>query len=225
MPHDNAGAWRWQAREFARAGTEGLIWLAANLSNSNIQRMKWILACAAVCLLGAAPLEASTIMVVPVFEPLSLRGTDGDDALADIGEALQATVIARPMALTGAFPEDLITAIRTSHQIPTNNPNYQVKEANLLVLCDVGISAEMKDEGLMVSLDVSKMIVPEDVDLTQKQVLKLAIIAVRKTLEGHHGPQIGALNVGITIEGTDEAKAPLKELDSKFTMEGADLSR
>ena len=41
-------------------------------------------------------------MVVPVFEPLSLHGTDGDEAISDTGEALQACVMSRPKALTGA---------------------------------------------------------------------------------------------------------------------------
>ena len=59
--------------------------------------------------------RASTIMVVPVFEPLSLHGTDGDEAVSDIGEALQACVMARPMAMTGAFPEVLVDAIRSPH--------------------------------------------------------------------------------------------------------------
>jgi len=89
---------------------------------------------------------ATTIMVVPVFEPLSLHGTDGDEVISDVGEALQASVMARPMALTGAFPEVLVDSIKTSHQIPTNNPNYKVTEANLLVLCKVGIHGRMSHE-------------------------------------------------------------------------------
>ena len=31
-------------------------------------------------------LTATTIMVVPVYEPLSLHGTDGDEAISDTGE-------------------------------------------------------------------------------------------------------------------------------------------
>ena len=47
---------------------------------------------------------ASTIMVVPIFEPLSLHGTDGDGAISEIGEALQASVMPRPMAEMLASP-------------------------------------------------------------------------------------------------------------------------
>lgn len=160
---------------------------------------------------------ASTITVVPIYEPISLHGTDGDDALS-IGEALQASVMSRPMALTGAFPEDLIAAIRSPHQIPTNNPNYKVQEVNLLVLCNVGISADMIDGTLIVRLDVSQFTIPADVDLTSRQILKLAIIAVRKTLDEFQQIQNKAVTVSISIDGTDDAKASLRDLDSKFVV-------
>jgi hypothetical protein len=161
---------------------------------------------------------ASTIMVVPVFEPISLQGTDGDEAISDVGEALQASVMSRPMALTGAFPEDLIGAIRSPHRIPTNNPNYKVEEANLLVLCNIGISADISEEGLAVQLDVAQLAIPPEVDLTTRQILKLAIIAVRKTLDSHQAQQSKPLNVTLTIVGTDEPKASLRELDTKFVI-------
>ena len=86
-----------------------------------------------------SPLAATTISVVPVFEPVSLHETDVDEVITDTGEALQATVISRPMALTGAFPETLIESIRTPLKLPSNNPNYTVEEANLLVLCNIGL--------------------------------------------------------------------------------------
>ena len=167
----------------------------------------------------AGSATATTIMVVPVFEPLSLHGTDGDEAISDIGDALQASVISRPMALTGAFPEVLVDAIRSPHLIPTNNPNYKVQEANLLVLCNTGIRAEMGDEGtLTVRFDVSQLAIPIDVDLTTRQILKLAIIALRKTLEEYQRPQPTLLPVTLLIEGTDEAKASLRDLGAKFVI-------
>jgi len=166
---------------------------------------------------------SSTIMVVPVFEPLSLRGTDGDAAVTDVDEALQACVMARPMALSGAMPEDLVTAIRSPHLIPTNNPNYKIQEANLLVLCNILLQSEVSEAGLLVKIDVAQLTIPPDVDLTTRQILKLAIIAVRKTLEEYQRPQPKPLSVILTIEGTDEAKATLRELNSNFTIgeEGA----
>jgi len=163
---------------------------------------------------------ATTITMVPIYEPLSLHGTDGDEVISDTGEALQATVMARPMALTGAFPETLVGSIGTPHKIPTNNPNYKVQEANLLVLCHIGLAAELSADGLHVRLDVSKLSIPAEVDLTSRQVLKLAIVAVRKTLEEYQKPQTGGLTVFIEIIGVDEGKASLTDLSAKILLPG-----
>lgn len=192
--------------------------LAIRAGVDNIRVMKSLLATFLVGgFLGTAAV-ASTIMVVPIFEPLSLHGTDGDEAISEIGEALQASVMPRPMALTGAFPEVLVDAIRSPHLIPTNNPNYKVQEANLLVLCDVGISGEMEDDTLKVRLNVSQLTIPAEVDLTSRQILKLAIIALRKTLDEYQRPQTDPLEVSVIIEGAEEAKASLRELDCKFMI-------
>lgn len=164
------------------------------------------------------PLAATTISVVPVFEPLSMHGTDVDADISDIGEALQATVESRPMALTGAMPEVLIEAIRTPHRFPSNNPNYKVEEVNLLVICNIGITAEAREEGLHVALNVAQLAVPEPVDLTGRQVLKLALVAIRKTLEEYQRPQSEPLKVQVVIEGTDEGSASLSDLGTAYTL-------
>lgn len=169
-------------------------------------------------LCGAA--GATTITMVPVFEPISLHGTDGDEVITDIGEALQACVMSRPMALTGAFPETLVEAIRSPHMPPTNNPNYKVKETNLLVICNIGIHAEMTTEGLAVKLDVSEMAIPPEIDLTARQILKLAIVALRKTLEDYQKPQTNPLAVTLIIEGAEDGKAGLRDLGSRFSVGG-----
>lgn len=173
----------------------------------------WLVAC-----LFAAAAHATTITMVPVFEPLGLHGTDGDEVIAETGEALQATVMPRPMALTGAFPEVLVESIRSPHKIPTNNPNYKVTEANLLVLCRIGLDATLSESGLRVRLDVSNLSIPQDVDLTSRQVLKLAIVAVRKTLEDYQKLQTSDLHVALEIEGADEGKTPLRDLSAKFVV-------
>jgi len=166
------------------------------------------------------PLSATTISVVPVFEPLSMHGTDVDEGITDTGEALQATVVSRPMALTGAFPEVLLESIRTPHKFPSNNPNYKVEEVNLLVLCNIGITAEMTEDGLKVRLNVAQLTVPEGVDLTARQVLKLAMVAIHKTLEEYQKPQAEPLKVSVAIEGVDDGTASLKELDANYTLGG-----
>ncbi len=172
-----------------------------------------------IALLLTTRIFASTISVVSIHEPVSLHGTDVDGMIADTGEALQATVVARPMALTGAFPEVLVESIRTPHKLPTNNPNYKVEEANLLVLCNVDIGAEVTDEGLLVKLDVSALSIPVDVDLTSRQLLKLSLVALRRTLEEYHRPQTEPLKVIVAITGTSENNASLLDLEVAFTLE------
>jgi hypothetical protein len=180
--------------------------------------MKTLLSASISALLAAACLNATTIMVVPIFEPLSLHGTDGDEAISDTGEALQACVMSRPMALTGASPEVLVESIRSPHLIPTNNPNYKVQEANLLVLANIGIRAEMTTAGLTVTMDVSQLSIPPEVDLTARQILRLGIVALRKTLEEYQRPQPVPLAVTLVIEGADESKAGLRDLGVGFVI-------
>ncbi len=163
-------------------------------------------------------LFATTISVVPVYEPLSLHGTDVDAVISDTGEALQATVLPRAMALTGAFPEVLIEAIRTPHKLPTNNPNYKVEEANVLVLCNVSIGAELTDEGLVVKLDVRDLDIPAEVDLTSRQLLKITLVALQRTLEEYNSAQTDPLNVSIVIDGTNENNATLKDLEATIAI-------
>ena len=161
---------------------------------------------------------ASTITVVPIYEPISLHGSDADGDLSEVGEALRATVMARPMALSGAFPETLVDSIRSSHKIPSNNENYTTVEANLLVLCNVSIEAELEDEQLLVRLDVAGIRIPEEVDLTSRQVLSLVIIAVRKTLEEYQRPQPFRQKVSVAVTGTDESTDSLRDLAVQFTV-------
>jgi hypothetical protein len=162
--------------------------------------------------------SATTITVVPVFEPLSLHDTDGDEAVSDTGDALQACVMARPMAMTGAFPEALVDAIRSPHRFPTNNENYKVPETNLLVLANIEISAIHQQAKLVVTLDVSKMTIPKVVDLTSRQIINLTIVAIRKTLEMYQVGQDQPLPVALNVKGTTELNASLKELNTEFLI-------
>ena len=185
-----------------------------------LRAVKTLFLTLAAAFLAVLPVSATTITVVPIFEPLSLHGTDGDDVISDTGEALQACVMSRPMALTGAFPEVLVDSIRSPHLFPSNNPNYKVQEANLLVLCNVGISAELDEERLTVRFDVAQLSIPADVDLTSRQILKLAFVALRKTLEEYQRPQTDSLEVSLVIEGAEGDKSGLRELGVVFTVEG-----
>lgn len=193
--------------------------LARNQALWQFDVMKLLIAAiAAGFLLTSEGARATTLTVVPIYEPLSLQDTDSDDAISDTGDALQACVMSRPMALSGAFPEVLVDAIRSPHQIPTNHPHYKVQEANLLVLCNIGISGSLATSGLTIRLDVAQLAIPPKVDLTSRQILKLTIAAVKKTLEEYQHPQTHPLAVSLIIDGTGEANSSLRNLDSHFVL-------
>ena len=86
------------------------------------------------------------------------------------------------------------------------------------MLCNIGISGETTSEGLTVRLDVAQLTIPPDVDLTSRQILKLAIVALRKTLEEYQRPQTQPLAVTLVIEGADESKAGLRDLAARFVI-------
>lgn len=164
---------------------------------------------------------ASTITVLPIHEPLSLHGTDNDEITTEVGEALQACVLPRPMALTGDFPETLVTSIRSPHTIPSNNPNYLVREANLLILTGITLDAKTTEQGLTIRINCLSLRIPPEVDLTARQVLRLSLVAIRKTLEEYQKIQTHPLRVHLLIEATGDAKDHLKALDTTFQIPGA----
>lgn len=175
----------------------------------------------AIILLLGFPALATNLSVVPVFEPVSLHGTDVNDEVSQSGETLQAAVISRPMVISGAMPESIVEAVRSPHAMPSNDPNYVVEEVNLLELCRIGVAAEMMDGLLEVRLNVSKAAIPSDVDLTIRQVLELGFKAVRSTLDVYQRPQLDPLKVRFKVEGTDEGTASLKNLEIEFELPGS----
>ena len=82
-------------------------------------------------------------------------------------------------------------AVAEPHKIASNSPAYDVADANLLNLCKVKLTAEMKLEKLIVRLDVTEISIPEEIDLTSRHVLRLSILAIRKTLKDYfrHGEE------------------------------------
>lgn len=166
-------------------------------------------------------LRATTISIVPIFEPISLHGTDSGGLISDVGETLQACVVSRPMALSGAFPEALADAIRSPHQLPSNHANYQIREVNLLVLCNVGINAELTQTALVTRINVTQLHIPPGIDLTSRQVIKLTTIALRKTLESYQEKQLTPLHVQLIIEGAEGDRADLADLNASFTIPGS----
>ena len=162
--------------------------------------------------------SATTLEVLRVFQPLSLHGTDVDHEFQ--GEVVQARIFSRPMVLSGAMPENLVSAIATAHRMPAIF-NYEVKECNLLALFQVEVFGEMDDSGeLRVVFNLAKIRVPEGVDLPIRMVLKLSIQALKKTLEDYQQPENQPLKVKLVIEGTTEKNSSLRDLGGRFVVAG-----
>jgi hypothetical protein len=164
----------------------------------------------------AAP--AITVEVVQLYQPVSLHGTDGvgDDEGGE--DAFQAAVFSRPAAISGAIPEDLVKAIAMPHKIISNSPAYDVEDANLLTLCKMVLTAEMKNDKLLVRLDLTAFTIPEDVDLTARQVVRLTIIAIRQTLTDYYRRLQASLEVSVGVIGTSEGNESLKDLAARFQI-------
>lgn len=161
-----------------------------------------------------------TIEVVRLYQPLSLHGTDGAGDDEQLDEVMQAAVMSRPMAVSGAIPEDLVGAVAEPYKIPSNSPAYTVPEANIIVICKLEVKSEIKDERLVVTFDLSNFMIPEDVDLTARQVMRLSITAVRRTLEHYYSQIEEDLEWRVVITGTNEGTASLKDLAARFKIGG-----
>jgi hypothetical protein len=163
---------------------------------------------------------AVTVEVVKLYQPLSFHNTDGAGDEAEGGEPIQAAVMARPYAITGAIPEDLVKAVAAPYQIASNATGYDVKDANLLNLCKVTMSVEMKGAKLLVRFNVSNLEIPEDLDLVARHVVRLSIAAIRRTLRDYFKgiEDEEAFQVSIAVTGTNEGNATLKDLAVRFKV-------
>ncbi len=170
-------------------------------------------------LLLCSPVLAVTLEVVELYQPLSLHRTDGVGETLGEEDPVQAGVFARPYAVTGAMPEDLVKAVAAPHRIATNSEGYEVEDANLLNLCGVALSSEMKVNRLLVRFDMGNFKLPEDLDLTARQVIQLSIIAVERTLRSYfRNFKDEVLSVSIGIIGTTDGNESLKELAKRFRL-------
>jgi hypothetical protein len=167
----------------------------------------------------AAWASATVIDVAIIHQPLSLHGTDVDGDIEDQGVSLQAAVHSRPMALTGAFPEALVEAVALPHQLPTNHPDYKIAEVNLVVLSGLRIEAAMHQErGLEVEINVANLLIPLEVDLTARQVIKLTNASIRKTLTAYQAWQKDPLKVTVRIVGTNDQTQSLQDLGCQYEV-------
>lgn len=180
--------------------------------------------CWVLLLFWLAPVIAQgiTIEVVKLYQPISLHRTDSGGVELD-GEPLQAAVLSRPVAVSGAIPEDLVKALALPHRLATNSPAYAESDANLISLCKIALKVELKGQRLLVRLDVSELAIPDGIDLTARQILRLTIMSMERTLKEYFGTIDEELySVSVGIIGTKDQNASLRQLATRFKLGGKD---
>jgi hypothetical protein len=107
------------------------------------------------------------------------------------------------------------------HELPTNNENYKIKEVNLVVICGLKIDAELDDDGmLLVEINIANMVIPEEIDMTARQVLRLIAGSIKKTLLEYNTMQKDDLRVQLRVVGTNESNHTLQDLGNKYLVDG-----
>lgn len=155
-----------------------------------------------------------TLEVCQVHKALSLHGTD---VVAEFkGEQIQAGIYPSPVVLFGAMPEALINAVGAPYRFPPSE-QFKLPESNLLVLCGITLSAEHEGEEMVAVFDLSKLSIPEEVDLTAYTIMTLSIEALKRTLIDYQDPENDPVKIRIEIRGTSKGTASLKSLSEKFS--------
>ena len=161
------------------------------------------------CLAGAITHE-----VHPIYQPLSLHGTDvGEDFK---GVPIQAKVASFPSVIVGAMPEALVAAIAAPHRLP-GPESYTIPEVNLLILCGIKLECAVGGKGVVCSFDLKDLKIPEEVELPVRTVLELGIKSLRETLHQYYKGSKITERITVKITGTSERNASLKDLAVIFT--------
>lgn len=155
-----------------------------------------------------------TLEVCEVHHPLSLHGTDVVTEFQS--DQIQAGIFSNPAVLSGAMPEALISAVAAPYRFAPSE-HFKVTESNLLVLCGISLTADESEGEIVAVFDLTKLTVPEEVELSVHTVLKLSIEALKRTLRAYQDPENDAVMVRIEIRGTKEGTASLKALSERFS--------
>ncbi|GAA5494308.1 hypothetical protein Rhal01_00468 [Rubritalea halochordaticola] len=161
---------------------------------------------------------SSTKAVYPVWQPISLHGTDVDGVPGMESGVAFGVVMSRPMVLSGALPEALVCAVGLQHQMQSIG-TYEEKEANLLVLYNISVQPTLNDKGLLIVFDLSKIVTPEDMEVGARDSIKLAVTAIKKTLQAYADAHLRKdLKCAISIEGLGPKNQSFRELGEQFVI-------
>ena len=170
-------------------------------------------------LLLVGGISAVTKEVVRVFQPVSYHDTDSATEFGVKGELVQAAVVDRAVVLSGAFPEDLVKAVEMPFRFQSNNPTYQVKETNLVVLSGLELEVTRENDSVEVTIDCSQFKVPELVELSEKQILTMTIEAIRRTIRVYYQDNAHeSFECRVRLTGLGDEQKDLQSLDSDFRV-------
>lgn len=179
----------------------------------SLSNMKFLLISAVVLGSFLSQQLSAERMLIEVFQPTSLLGTELDSDPFENGESLPATIVSRPVIVEGAVPEGVVHAISLPHRIAGASENFP-NESNLVVLVGGSVYAEYGEKEHQVFADFSKAKLPDNLGVTMMQVMKLTGICLQKTLVGTSQKSIRI--TWIAPEGVSlmEAELPL-EIEKK----------
>lgn len=183
----------------------------------------WGVLCMVLFVEFVIPVRATTLEVFEVYQPLSLHGTDVDEEMPGFSRPLQVGIMSRPMVIQGAAPEALVAAVAQPHRLLSlSRPAaYNQPEANLLVLCGLDLSAKLEGRHCIIKLNVSKMVVPPQLDLAPKEVVLLVRLAVEKTLKKYYRAQFDEIHIEFRIDGVqNHEQRALRQVERRFTIKG-----
>lgn len=159
---------------------------ATPLRSPKIMKRTLLLLCIALITLHL-PLHAENVLM-QVYQPTSLLGTEMDGDPLESGESIAATIVSRPVLVGGAFPESPVSAVSLPHKIAGAGDHFP-SESNLIVLVGGRVSAEHGQTEHKIIADFSRAKVPETLGVTLIQVMQMTAICLQKTLgDQHHIP-------------------------------------
>ncbi|MFC5049466.1 hypothetical protein ACFPK9_02365 [Rubritalea spongiae] len=163
-------------------------------------------------------LLASTKSVYQIWQPLSLKGTDVYGVVGVESNQPGVVIMPRPVVLSGAIPEDLVTAIALDYPLASSAKNYSEPHVNLLAISNVSLRALLEDEGLLIQFDVSKAQSEKDLGVDLETVISMGIEAVRKTAVFNAKTQLdNPLRCIVKVVGAEKGSSLLK-LETQFDI-------
>ncbi|MBE2180763.1 MAG: hypothetical protein IAE97_09855 [Chthoniobacterales bacterium] len=136
----------------------------------------------ALLLLASALSSHAERDIAPVYQPLSLLGTELEANPLGAEEPMAADIFATPTLVSSAYPEAIVHAIGRPHRF-YNAPEGFPEESNLLVMTGGKLEAEWGEERHKITIDFSKVSIEEHLGITLQQLCDLTLLCLSKSLQ------------------------------------------